>query len=156
MSSGIMEKNLPVATELGEGDMVRIVTGGGNSKQIDASAIGGGGCGCCNIVISQTVEEIPTKASSTTYLHTLNVTYKDIIDVVLNGCRVVLVGEYEEQGGKSINLLDLYADGFAPYQVIDASQAGEPVGYYVPSPFNEGQSFYSETIDGEMTYTFTE
>ena len=43
MSSGIMEKNLPVATELGEGDMVRIVTGGGNSKQIDASAIGGGG-----------------------------------------------------------------------------------------------------------------
>ena len=29
MSSGIMERNLPVATELGEGDMVRIVTGGG-------------------------------------------------------------------------------------------------------------------------------
>lgn len=42
MSNGIMEKNLPVATELGEGDMVRIVTGGGNSKSIDKDAFGSG------------------------------------------------------------------------------------------------------------------
>lgn len=42
MSNGIMEKNLPVADSLGSGDKVRIVTSGGNSKQIDASQIGGG------------------------------------------------------------------------------------------------------------------
>lgn len=36
----IMEKNLPVATELASGDMVRIVTGGGNSKIIDADEVG--------------------------------------------------------------------------------------------------------------------
>ena len=46
MSSGIMERNLPVATELGEGDMVRIVTSAGNSKQIDADAFGGGLLAC--------------------------------------------------------------------------------------------------------------
>ena len=38
----IMEKNLPVAESLESGDKVRIVTSAGNSKQIDASAIGGG------------------------------------------------------------------------------------------------------------------
>ena len=41
MSSGIMERNLPVAESLGEGDKVRIVTSAGNSKQVDASQIGG-------------------------------------------------------------------------------------------------------------------
>lgn len=44
MSSGIMEKNLPVADSLGSGDKVRIVTSAGNSKQIDASQIGGVVC----------------------------------------------------------------------------------------------------------------
>lgn len=39
----IMEKNLPIAESLGEGDKVRIVTSEGNSKQIDAGQIGGGG-----------------------------------------------------------------------------------------------------------------
>lgn len=38
--AGIMEKNLPVAESLGEGDKVRIVTSEGNSKQIDASKVG--------------------------------------------------------------------------------------------------------------------
>ncbi len=38
----IMERNLPVAESLGEGDKVRIVTGGGNSKSIDADAFGCG------------------------------------------------------------------------------------------------------------------
>lgn len=41
----IMEKNLPIAESLGEGDKLRIVTSEGNSKQIDASQIGGGSDG---------------------------------------------------------------------------------------------------------------
>ena len=39
----IMEKNLPIAESIGEGDKVRIVTAQGSSKNIDASQIGGGG-----------------------------------------------------------------------------------------------------------------
>ena len=42
MSQGIMERNLPVAESIGEGDKVRIVTSAGNSKNIDASQIVGG------------------------------------------------------------------------------------------------------------------
>lgn len=48
--SGIMEKDLPVAESLGSGDKVRIVTSGGNSKQIDAGEIGGGGGGSGTLV----------------------------------------------------------------------------------------------------------
>lgn len=43
MSQGIMEKNLPVADSIQSGDKIRIVTSAGNSKQVDASQIGGGG-----------------------------------------------------------------------------------------------------------------
>lgn len=43
MSQGIMEKNLPVAESIQSGDKIRIVTSAGNSKQVDASQIGGGG-----------------------------------------------------------------------------------------------------------------
>ena len=42
MSQGIMERNLPVADSIGEGDKVRIVTSAGNSKNIYASLIGSG------------------------------------------------------------------------------------------------------------------
>ena len=42
MSQGIMERNLPIAESIGEGDKVRIVTAAGNSKNVDASQIGGG------------------------------------------------------------------------------------------------------------------
>ena len=38
---GIKEMNLPVATGINEGDMLRMVTSNGESKNIDASAIGG-------------------------------------------------------------------------------------------------------------------
>lgn len=38
----IKENSLPIAESLNEGDKVRIVTNEGNSKQIDASEIGGG------------------------------------------------------------------------------------------------------------------
>lgn len=48
MSQGIMERNLPVAESIGEGDKVRIVTSAGNSKNIDASQIGGGAFLICN------------------------------------------------------------------------------------------------------------
>lgn len=42
MSQGIMERNLPVAESIQSGDKIRIVTSAGNSKQVDASQIGGG------------------------------------------------------------------------------------------------------------------
>lgn len=49
----IRENQLPIAESLAEGDKIRIVTSDGNSKSIDASAIGGGAVekikiGTCN------------------------------------------------------------------------------------------------------------
>lgn len=38
----IMEKNLPIAESLGEGDKLRVVTSEGNSKNVPVSAVGGG------------------------------------------------------------------------------------------------------------------
>lgn len=38
----VMEKNLPIAESLGEGDKLRIVTSEGNSKNVPASVVGGG------------------------------------------------------------------------------------------------------------------
>ena len=84
MSNGIMEKNLPVATELGEGDMVRIVTGGGNSKQIDASSIGGG-------VLKITVTADPLDPGALA----LDKTYNEIKSAVDNG---LLPFVYDESG----------------------------------------------------------
>ena len=42
---GIKEKNLPIAEAINDGDKVRIVTADGESKNIDASLIGGGSLG---------------------------------------------------------------------------------------------------------------
>ena len=39
---GIKEKDLPTAETLNNGDMIRIVTADGESKQIDASVFSGG------------------------------------------------------------------------------------------------------------------
>ena len=39
---GIKENALPVAESVSAGDMVRIVTADGTSKNVDASIIGGG------------------------------------------------------------------------------------------------------------------
>lgn len=51
----IMEKNLPIASELAEGDYLRIVTSGGNSKQVLASAVGGGAVE--QFVVTITIDE---------------------------------------------------------------------------------------------------
>ena len=39
---GILEKNLPIAESISEGDMLRMISSDGESKQISADAIGGG------------------------------------------------------------------------------------------------------------------
>lgn len=83
MSSGIMERNLPVAESLGSGDKVRIVTSAGNSKQIDASEIGGGGVSLIGMAYEEESTYIPCS-------------YNDIIGMVEGG---VLPVVYEEDGG---------------------------------------------------------
>lgn len=80
MSSGIMERNLPVAESLGEGDMVRIVTSAGNSKQIDASEIGGGG----GVLI------ITEEYDAGTDVGTLDKTWKEIHDAFISGIPCIL------------------------------------------------------------------
>lgn len=149
MSQGIMEKNLPVAESIQSGDKIRIVTSAGNSKQVDASQIGGGG----NLILTETVEEIQTRAVGTQYLHTLSATYNEIVDALMNGNNVRVVGERSEQGATFPAVFDLVINDFPPYEVTDATEAGIPVGYYFNSPWTDNESFYSETADGAMTYT---
>lgn len=67
MSSGIMERNLPVADSIGEGDKVRIVTAAGNSKNVDASQIGGA------LKVTITKEE-----TTTDFIYSTDKTYRQI------------------------------------------------------------------------------
>lgn len=69
MSQGIQERNLPVADSIGEGDKVRIVTSAGNSKQIDASALGG----ALKVIVTHEFD-----ASTQTHSGHLDKTYREI------------------------------------------------------------------------------
>lgn len=79
----IMEKNLPIAESLGEGDMVRIVTGG-NSKQIDANKVGG------PLIVTYTESSDPEDSDGWECDHTMD----EIADAIRSGMRVV--ARYEE------------------------------------------------------------
>ena len=137
--AGIKEMNLPVATELNEGDMVRIVTGGGNSKQIDASAIGGG-----SAVVSETIETVGNDE-----IHTLNLTYNEMLGVIQRGGRLVM--PYDDG-----SMIEYQESSTTPFEVYDYVQAGfNANGFYFQTPFSLGGNdmFYSATADGVMTYT---
>ena len=147
MSQGIQERNLPVAESIGEGDKVRIVTSAGNSKNIDASQIGGGG----NLVLTETIEELDANFTR----HTLSATYNEMMNVIRNGGSVRAVVESTNGGIAEIYSEDitLRADT-APFQVVDTTESGfENVGYYLNDVFaGTTYNFYSATPDGVMTY----
>lgn len=153
MSSGIMEKNLPVATELGEGDMVRIVTSAGNSKQIDASQIGGGG----NLVLTETVEEIQTRAATTQYLHTLSATYDEMVEVIRNGGILTIFKAWsDDDDGIVTDYIEQNVFTGSMFHVTASTDEDLPVGYYLESPWSVAgniYNFYSATSDGAMTFT---
>ena len=71
MSQGIMERNLPVAESIGEGDKVRIVTAAGNSKNVDASQI----CGALKVGVTFTYNEQFQPQTGT-----LDKTYNEIVN----------------------------------------------------------------------------
>ena len=79
----IMEKNLPIAESLGEGDKVRIVTSEGNSKQIDASEIGGGSA----LLVIDTYD-------GSTGDEVLDKTWQELHDAYVSGQRVIVQMNY--------------------------------------------------------------
>ena len=128
--TGIKEKNLPVADSIQSGDKIRIVTSAGNSKQIDASAVGGG---CCPLLISYTEEEVDHGT-----LYTLNRTYNEIDEAI--------------QSGKPIYSL-LENDGMYYVKYFYGSpdnwiSCGENSGIY-------GVVMFDEAIDPQYTVMFT-
>lgn len=108
----IMEKNLPVAESLNEGDMVRIITEEGNSKQIDVSKINSSG---------QVL--IVTAYDSNEGTTVLDKTWQDIYDVYTNG--IVLL-RIDSESGTSRFLSLIIAVGYdvvpgerSDYRVVD-------------------------------------
>lgn len=153
MSQGIQERNLPVADSIGEGDKVRIVTAQGNSKNVDASQIGGGG----NLVLTETIEEIQTRATTTQYLHTLSATYNEMVETMQSGGLLTVIKE-DEIGGVVNWVQAILGQGdfgqIHPYKVNTAGTPFGDVGYYLDSPFGEeGYAFYSVNPDDAMTFT---
>lgn len=107
MSQGIQERNLPVAESIGEGDKVRIVTAAGNSKNIDASLIGGGiGTLAVNIIDHDPASKASLLKSSssvtpvdpTTQKVWLDKTYNEIYSAIQNNIFVPAF-LYEEVNG---------------------------------------------------------
>lgn len=84
MSNGIMERNLPVAESLGSGDKVRIVTAAGNSKQIDASALGG----ALKVIVTDEFD-----VSTQTRSGNLDKTYREI-----ENAQALMFVEIDEEG----------------------------------------------------------
>ena len=107
---GIKEKNLPMAESLSVGDKVRIVTAAGNSKNIDASEIGGGGGGVLliNIVYGDDPDDI-----------TLDKTWKEIHDAFIAGNACLICGSGEGFAEQTAITGMSYADGEeCPYSLI--------------------------------------
>lgn len=100
--AGIKEQNLPVATELNEGDKVRIVTSGGNSKQIDASAIGGGGV----FIVNKYYDPDDPGVSY------LNKTFGEIKQAFLSGQTVFLLEDGTSEDPQSFSCSSLYKVSF--------------------------------------------
>lgn len=138
MSSGIMEKNLPVAESLGSGDKVRIVTSAGNSKQIDASQIGGGGM----IVTSTHDEETDTV--------TIDKTYNELASALRSG--VVPIYLVDMMGTTTMYfctdvVFDICTSDNSPYYYARFVRVFNNNG----TAGSEEYIFYSETEDGVMT-----
>jgi len=88
MSQGIQERNLPVAESLGEGDKVRIVTSAGNSKNIDASQIGGGVM-FANFVDTDPSQRASLRSGDGTTTMWIDKTYSEIKNAMDNNAIVV-------------------------------------------------------------------
>lgn len=128
MSQGIMEKNLPVAESIQSGDKIRIVTSAGNSKQVDASAVGGA------LKVTITSEEV---ADGT--LYSTDKTYNQIANAesvmfVMADSEVdaYYVGSYQSYG---------YVEGM--YMVIVVFSIGNT---------NETLMLTAESADEVLTY----
>ena len=141
MSQGIMERNLPVAESLGSGDKVRIVTSAGNSKQIDASQIGGGGVLVVNIVDHDPASKASLlKASSATPVDPstqkvwLDKTYNEIYSAIQNNV-FVPVFCYAEVNGNV---------GYETYYVSDIGEMTEGCFVGLPSPLFASGFFTSD------------
>lgn len=110
----VKEMNLPVAESLGEGDKVRIVTEEGNSKQIDASQIGGGGG---NVLIAK--YRFNDQDGYYTFVD-CDYTTDQIISVLNNGGMVyakpvLILDDHESSLGRMVRLYD-YADSSIIYE----------------------------------------
>ena len=112
MSQGIQERNLPVAESLGEGDKVRIVTSVGNSKNVDASLIGGGGM-------------VVTASMSGDHL-ILDKTYEQLRSALANGIPIILY--------------DAENDAFHNFKTLQESTCDDDTPVYMVS-FNFGEFF---------------
>ena len=110
--AGIKEKNLPVAESLGNGDKIRIVTAAGNSKQIDAGAIGGGGF-------------VSLNEDENGYL---DKTWKEIKDGYEVGVSFILI-ETLQNGD------DYYISGYSVAGVAYVSSDGEPYQLLINNEF---------------------
>jgi len=146
MSNGIMEKNLPVAESIGEGDKVRIVTSAGNSKNIDASQIGG--------VFTVHVVDTDPSLNRNALLGAsgggsnqvwLDKTYGEIRNAIQNGCFVQVISDNSGDSGYSFMLSITY--------VSNIYIAGDSDYIYVVTVSSNSRDteFETESVDGYPT-----
>lgn len=130
MSSGIMERNLPVATELGEGDMVRIVTGGGNSKQIDKNVFG---CRAfvATIEVIGDVENGQFVATS----KSIDKTRNELFDAINSGMIPVFVVKYHRPSESPV-----------PWDIQFVLSTSQPSNYIATQKFEYNVDYYMQII----------
>lgn len=132
MSQGIMEKNLPVAESIQSGDKIRIVTSAGNSKQVDASAVGGGGA----LKVTITSEE-----DGSNIVYSTDKTYNQIA----NAESLLFVGAFSDQFGS----------GYSTYELVQYG-TGNGVYIVVLAPYGDDNTqipLQASSADTILTYT---
>lgn len=141
MSQGIMERNLPVAESIGEGDKVRIVTSAGNSKNVDASLIG----------VGMKIEY--TDNGDNTY--TLNRTYNELLSAIQNGIPIYSVdtafGRATYCTFYSGNPVGVGAKDFL-FVAFDETQNLYVATIYL-AEFSEDVAFVADNADTPLVYT---
>ena len=135
MSNGIMERNLPVAESIGEGDKVRIVTAAGNSKNIDASEIGGGGSSQ-PLMVHLTTEDA--------LLFTFDKTFGEIYDAIQAGQLPILESSYNNTYDETIQNA-IIVNAVVEHQYIgqeNETYMGSIIVFLYPYSFTEQVTVY--------------
>lgn len=139
---GVKEKDLQTVESLSAGDKIRIVTGGGNSKNVDAGKTGG------KIIIHAEGRHDPTPGTSEDI--TLDLTFSEIVSLVQAGFTPVV--EFNNSLQTMFNAMcQAY---FSAYSAINAT--GEVVGVsfsYTKSGVDGTDYFDVYSISVESGYT---